>query len=207
MPENEVQPTGEQPASTPTIPATPAPSSDATLTTDKTQEADKPKPEPQESVSYSRFVEVNNARKKAEDELNRIKQEQEKADKKRKQDEGKWQELYENQSKELDEYKPFKERYEKLETLLKAVNEKRIADIPESMRSLVPTQLDPVGQFEWLSSNAHVLTVPKAPNLDPGARGDAPKIDVKLTPEEMEYAKTFGLTPEQYAKSKAAKPK
>lgn len=115
-------------------------------------------------------------------------------------DEKKWQQLAEKRAADLEALKPIKEQYEALQEAAKASNEKRIKQLPENVRSLVPTDYDPLKLRDWLDNAAPLLTQPRAPNLNPGTQGDGGTALPTLTAEQMEYAQLAGMKPEDYAK-------
>ena len=113
-------------------------------------------------------------------------------------EQGQYKELFERTRAELDSAKAAQEQLEQVQERIKARNAKRIAEIPEQWRDVVPVGYTPLELETWLDANATKLTLPKAPNLDAGARG-AGKPSVQLTPMELEAARKLQFTPEQYA--------
>jgi hypothetical protein len=120
---------------------------------------------------------------------------------KRLEEEGKWKTLAEKHAAEIETLKPTAERLTLLEQKMQATNEVRVKRIPEAMRSVIPTDYDPIKLSDWLDKNEGLLTTPSAPTGDGGQRGDGKKPDT-LTPDELAMAKRMGLTPEQYMKAK-----
>jgi hypothetical protein len=125
-----------------------------------------------------------------------------KREQERLQAEGKWKELAEARERELMGLKPYEERASTLETILKQQNAARIAQIPEDMRTIIPSDYAPERLSAWLDANVAKLTRPIAPNLDAGAGGMGGTPSVKLTDDEMAIARKVGMTAEQYAKWK-----
>ena len=125
-----------------------------------------------------------------------------KREQERLQAEGKWKELAEARERELMGLKPYEERASTLETILKQQNAARIAQIPEDMRTIIPSDYAPERLSAWLDSNFAKLTRPIAPNIDAGAGGMGGTPPMKLSDDEMAIARKVGLTAEQYAKWK-----
>ena len=105
-------------------------------------------------------------------------------------EQGKFKELYEKTKAELDAQKAVQDRAAALEGLIQATNDVRIKRIPESMRSVVPTDYTPEMLTKWLDANEHVLTKAPAPNLDGGAGGSGAGSppQPKATPEQSALA-------------------
>ncbi len=82
---------------------------------------------------------------------------------------GEWQKLAQNAQTELAEIKPFKEKAEALEALFSKQVERRIKELPEQFRKLVPEKYNTLEKWEWLEANAAAFQTKVAPNLDPGA--------------------------------------
>jgi 2-iminoacetate synthase ThiH len=90
---------------------------------------------------------------------------------------------------------PYQERATTLEKIISESNARRIGQIPEVMRTLVPS-LPPEQQAAWLDQNWSLLTQRQAPNLDAGAGGSGRT--VTLTDEQRQTAKRAGMTEEQF---------
>jgi hypothetical protein len=112
-----------------------------------------------------------------------------------------WEQLAKKFGAELETIKPRAERLDSIEDYINQSLQKRIDSIPASHRSLVPKYDDPLKTLEWLDANAQLLTAPRAPELDAGARGDSIKLP-QLTEQEREYARLAGMTDQQYAEMK-----
>ena len=129
-----------------------------------------------------------------------LKQQQEDARKReqaRLAEEGKWKDLAETREQELAEVKPFQERAEALEKMIRKSNEARIEKVREDMRGLIPTDYAPEKLSSWLDTNWERLVAQPAPNIDAGAGGGSGQ-SVKLTVDEQAMAKAWDMTPEQY---------
>ena len=116
-------------------------------------------------------------------------------------EQGQWRELAESRAKELNDLQPYRERAESLESMLRDSNKRRIEQIPEDMRALVPTEYTPEKLASWLDANISRLTKPIAPRLDGGATGGSGNT-VTLTDEEKQVARATGMSLEDYAKYK-----
>ena len=133
-----------------------------------------------------------------------LKQQQEEAKKQqqaRLAEEGKWRELAESRADELNNLTPYRERAEKLESMLMDSNTQRIEQIPESMRTLIPSDYAPEQLARWLDANLSHLTRPTAPKLDGGSAGGAVNT-ITLTEDEKQVARATGISFEEYAKQK-----
>lgn len=82
-----------------------------------------------------------------------------------------------------------------------ASNEKRIAAIPERMRTMVPDFGDPVKVSQWLDANASLLKV-DLPGTDAGEHGPNPPEGAKLSQEEIRAARLLGVDPNLAVKFK-----
>lgn len=137
------------------------------------------------------------ALKKAEDEAREREQI-------RLQEEGNWKQLAENAQKELARTKPYEERANALDAIIRARNDALIAQLPEHLRKAVPTDYPPEKLHSWLDATVPILTKPTAPDLNQGAGGSGggTKQTPQLSEEEKRIAKAFGLSEEDYAKNK-----
>lgn len=168
-------------------------------------------------ATKARLSEVNNESAGRRHELERLRQEAEalkKAEQKRLAESGNYKELAERAAAEAAELAAYKERYEKIDKRLRESNEKRIADIPEARRSLIPKDyLTPDELSDWLDANARLLYVQEAPDIDAGAGagvGDASNVKVTEADRiaaEQAKAQGYKVTPEQIAKRRAARTK
>lgn len=148
----------------------------------------------QEAASYrTKLREFEEAQKQAEEQ--RLAQQQE------------WQKLAEQRAAEVEALRPFQEKYAAMLESIKAGNEKRIEQIPEGMRTLIPPIDDPATLTSWLDTNWQLLTgKTPAPSLNGSAgQGQTRTQSVTLTDAELETAQKMGLTPEQYMSAKQIK--
>lgn len=148
----------------------------------------------QEAASYRvKLKEIEEAQKKADEE--RLAKQQE------------WQTLAEQRAAEVEALRPFQDKYAAMLEAIKAGNEKRIEQIPEGMRTLIPPIDDPATLTNWLDTNWQLLTgKAQAPSLNGSAgQGPARTQAVTLTDSELQIAQKMGLTAEQYASAKQTK--
>jgi Skp family chaperone for outer membrane proteins len=117
-------------------------------------------------------------------------------------EQGKWKELAERRQAQLDILSDYQEKYQAVQQAMQAANAKRIAQIPEGWRSAVPTAYTPEQMSQWLDENLPLLTTPKAPDLDAGVKSSGGTQVVKLSDEDLAWAKKLKLSPEQYAQHK-----
>ncbi len=70
------------------------------------------------------------------------------------------------------------------------------------MRGLVPDELSTQQKLQWLSKNKALLVKPKPVDIGAGKQGGGAPVGVELTQEEIQIAKSFGMSPDDYAKHK-----
>jgi hypothetical protein len=118
-------------------------------------------------------------------------------------EQGKFKELFEKAQPKIAEYDALKERYDALMAQVQETNARRIATIPEAMKSLVPDYDDPTRLAAWLDANSAVFAKPVAPSLDGRAGGNsgAPTVDEVAVKAQ---AVRLGLDPEIYYKAALA---
>jgi phage I-like protein len=97
---------------------------------------------------------------------------------------------------------PAKERMESLEAMMRAGNEARIGQLPETSRGLVPTDYPPERLSAWLDANWLLLQARRAPDLDAGAGAGGGGSVARLTEDEKAAARRSGMTDEQYSNAK-----
>ena len=136
--------------------------------------------------------------------LRQFEEQQQKAEEERLAKSSQWQELAEKRAQELAALTPIKERYEAMLTALAESNKKRIDQVPEHLRSLVPEYDDPARVAAWLDANWQALTdKPIAPNLNGGTGNGTQRAKViTLTDAEIATAQKMGIKPEDYQKYK-----
>ena len=87
-------------------------------------------------------------------------------------EQGKFKELYQSAKAKADAADALQERLDAITAQAQAANERRIAAIPENMRSLVPEYDDALKLAAWLDANAAVFSRPAPPPLDGRAGGN-----------------------------------
>jgi hypothetical protein len=78
----------------------------------------------------------------------------------------------------------------------------QIAELPEDFRDVVPDGLSTKQKLDWLAKNKSKFMKAEPFDIGAGKRGVKPEKTPELTPEELQAAKHFGMTPEEYAKYK-----
>jgi ribonucleoside-triphosphate reductase len=120
------------------------------------------KPE-EHMIPKTRFDEVNSKYKDLQKQLDALtadktqkKQEQTERERKAKEEQGKFEELYKQTSKDMDgikaQHKEAKTRVEQLEAVINGLLEARLENVPEEFRDLVPGNLAPEQKLEWLGA-------------------------------------------------------
>jgi hypothetical protein len=119
-------------------------------------------------------------------------------------EQGKFKELYQSAKAKADAADALQERLDAITAQAQAANERRIAAIPDHMRSLVPEYDDALKLAAWLDANAAVFSRPAPPPLDGRAGGNGtPAI---VTEDEVnEYAARWGIDPRHIDRAKLAR--
>jgi multidrug efflux pump subunit AcrA (membrane-fusion protein) len=118
------------------------------------------------------------------------------AEAKRLAEQGEYRTLYESVKAKADAADALQERLDAITAQAQAANERRIAAIPDAMRSLVPEYDDPLKLAAWLDANAAVFSRPTPPPLDGRAGGNGgPLLDEAAIKAQ---AVRLGLDPEGY---------
>jgi hypothetical protein len=126
------------------------------------------------------------------------------AEAKRLAEQGEYKSLYESVKAKADAADALQERLDAITAQAQAANERRIAAIPDHMRSLVPEYDDALKLAAWLDANAAVFSRPAPPPLDGRAGGNGtPAI---VTEDEVnEYAARWGIDPRHIDRAKLAR--
>jgi hypothetical protein len=117
-----------------------------------------------------------------------------------------WKTLAEQRAQEVEQLRPFQEKYSAMLEALRAGNQKRVEQVPEHMRSLIPPIEDPATLGSWLDANWTILTgKPPVPALNGAAGGNAPRTPAPgstLTEMELQVAAKMNISPEDYLAAK-----
>ena len=119
-------------------------------------------------------------------------------------EQGKYKELYEAVRAKADERDALQERLDAITAQAQAANERRIAAIPEHMRSLVPEYDDALKLAAWLDANAAVFSRPTPPPLDGRAGGNGTPATV-TDAEVLDFATRMRIDPAHVDRAKLAK--
>ena len=126
------------------------------------------------------------------------------AEAKRLAEQGEYRTLYESVKAKADAADALQERLDAITAQAQAANERRVAAIPEAMKSLVPEYDDPLKLAAWLDANAAVFSRPAPPPLDGRAGGNG--TPATATEEEVrEYAARWGLDARHIDRAQLAK--
>ena len=126
------------------------------------------------------------------------------AEAKRLAEQGEYRTLYESVKAKADAADALQERLDAITAQAQAANERRIAAIPDAMKSLVPEYDDPLKVAAWLDANAAVFSRPAPPPLDGRAGGNG--TPATATEEEVrEYAARWGLDARHIDRAQLAK--
>jgi predicted transposase YbfD/YdcC len=119
-------------------------------------------------------------------------------------EQGKYKELYEAVRAKADERDALQERLDAITAQAQAANERRIAAIPDTMRSLVPEYDDALKLAAWLDANAAVFSRPTPPPLDGRAGGNGTPATV-TDAEVLDFATRMRIDPAHVDRAKLAK--
>ena len=121
-------------------------------------------------------------------------------------EQGKYKELYEAAQSRIAALEPMEARVTALTEATQAANERRIAAIPETMRTLVPEYDDPFKLAAWLDANAATFAKSPAPSLDGRAgQGGQPAPAAVTEAQVLEFAQRMGVRPEYVDRAALAK--
>ena len=152
-------------------------------------------------------AELEAARKEAASYRTKLRQTEKQAtdaEAKRLAEQGEYRTLYESVKAKADAADALQERLDAITAQAQAANERRIAAIPDHMRSLVPEYDDALKLAAWLDANAAVFSRPTPPPLDGRAGGNG--TPAMVTDDEVnEYAARWGLNPQHIDRAKLAK--
>ena len=126
------------------------------------------------------------------------------AEAKRLAEQGEYKSLYESVKAKADAADALQERLDAITAQAQAANERRIAAIPEHMRSLVPEYDDALKLAAWLDANAAVFSRPAPPPLDGRAGGNGTPATV-TDAEVLDFATRMRIDPAHVDRAKLAK--
>jgi multidrug efflux pump subunit AcrA (membrane-fusion protein) len=126
------------------------------------------------------------------------------AEAKRLAEQGEYRTLYESVKAKADAADALQERLDAITAQAQAANERRIAAIPDTMRSLVPEYDDPLKLAAWLDANAAVFSRPTPPPLDGRAGGNGTPAMV-TDAEVLDFATRMRIDPAHVDRAKLAK--
>lgn len=164
--------------------------------------AETKKTEDEHMIPKSRFDEVNQRYQDAEKRIKALEKSIDEGNKKRLKEQEDYKALYEGAEGELAELKPKAERLAVYEATLKETLDAAVAEIPESKRSLIPSEYSVDQQLKWISQNRALLSKASPVDLGAGNRGGGESTVADLTPDELQIAKDYGMKPEEYARYK-----
>ena len=164
--------------------------------------AETEKTEKEHMIPKSRFDEINQRLQDAEKKTKALEKSLQDTEKKRLKEQEDYKALYEGAEGELADLKPKAERLAIYEATLKETLETAIAEIPESKRSLIPSEYSVDQQLKWISQNRALLSKASAVDQGAGNRGGGESTAADLTPDELQIARDWGMKPDEYAKYK-----
>ena len=191
---------------TDTIPA-PAATPEAQAADGQQMEHEQTNSEHAQALSPEQLrAELEAARKEAASYRTKLRQTEKQAtdaEAKRLAEQGEYRTLYESVKAKADAADELQERLDAITAQAQAANERRIAAIPDAMKSLVPEYDDALKLAAWLDANAAVFSRPTPPPLAGRAGGNSgtPIVDEAKVKEQ---AVRLGLDPEIYYKQAVA---
>ena len=188
--------------------AAPAATPEAQAADGQQTELEQPNSEHAQALSPEQLrAELEAARKEAASYRTKLRQTEQQAtdaEAKRLAEQGEYRTLYESVKAKADAADALQERLDAITAQAQAANERRIAAIPDGMKSLVPEYDDPLKLAAWLDANAAVFSRPTPPPLDGRAGGNG--TPAMVTDEEAnEYAARWGFDPRHIDRAMLAK--
>ena len=186
----------------------PAATPEAQAADGQQMEPEQPNSEHAHALSPEQLrAELEAARKEAASYRTKLRQTEKQAtdaEAKRLAEQGEYRTLYESVKAKADAADALQERLDAITAQAQAANERRIAAIPEAMKSLVPEYDDPLKLAAWLDANAAVFSRPTPPPLDGRAGGNG--TPAVVTEDEVnEYAARWGIDPRHIDRAKLAR--
>ena len=170
-------------------------------------ELEQPNSEPAQLSPEQLRAELDAARKEAakyRTQLRTTEKQATEAEAKRLAEQGEYKSLYESVKAKADAADALQERLDAITAQAQAANERRIAAIPDGMKSLVPEYDDPLKLAAWLDANAAVFSRPTPPPLDGRAGGNGTPATV-TDAEVLDFATRMRIDPVHVDRAKLAK--
>jgi multidrug efflux pump subunit AcrA (membrane-fusion protein) len=170
-------------------------------------ELEQPNSEPAQLSPEQLRAELDAARKEAakyRTQLRNTERQATAAEAKRLAEQGEYKSLYESVKAKADAADALQERLDAITAQAQAANERRVAAIPEAMKSLVPEYDDPLKLAAWLDANAAVFSRPAPPPLDGRAGGNGTPATV-TDAEVLDFATRMRIDPAHVDRAKLAK--
>jgi len=155
-----------------------------------------------EIFKHPRFKELDTKAKEAQAALKKIQDDQANAETEALKAANNWKGLYDKAQETIATLQPKATLADSMEKTLEASLNAQIAEIPETMRKLVPSMLNTSQKLEWLSENKTLLMKPSAFDIAAGKTGGEAPNTASLTADEIATAQKAGMTPEEYLKNK-----
>ena len=172
---------------------------------DTNQTAESENTETQEEgikIPKYRFDEINEKYKEADKRAQAAEKALREAQEARLKEKEDYKALYEQTTSKLSELEPKAQQLEAYQETLQSVLNAQIADIPEELHALIPEEMSVQQKLAWIARNRAYLMKPAGPDIGAGTRGAGGESAYKLTTEEKQAAKLFGLSDEEYVKYK-----
>lgn len=161
-------------------------------------------------IPKSRFDEVNNELKTLREKVQKDSEAAQAAEQERLRKQGEFQTLAEQEKKRADDLAGKAARADALDKLIAESNAKRIANLPEARRTLVPATLPPEQVAAYLDMNWILLLGAPAPDLNQGGGGGGTTVvvtDDDRNAAEAAKAHGYEIKPEDIAKRRSEKAK
>jgi DNA repair exonuclease SbcCD ATPase subunit len=114
-----------------------------------------PKQPTDKFIPKSRFDEVNQKFKDVQSQLDALLAEKKETERRAQEEQGKYQELYENTTKEFSQvktqYESVETRAKELEGVINTLIETKLSTIPEDFHDLIPGNLTPEQKLDWIN--------------------------------------------------------
>ncbi len=163
----------------------------------------QPAKQAENMVPQSRFNEVNEERRKMAERIAQMESEQKAEIEKRLVEQNQYKELAEARGVDLVKAQAEAAKVATYEKTLLDVLNAQVAALPEDKRGLLPDELTTAQKLSWLAKNSAILKAPTPFDIGAGKQGGGEQKQTNaLSPEEVQIAKNFGMTPEEYSKHK-----